>query len=76
MVLPALGPEIDGSAPYLSGTTATAETTRTALSMGEGVLEHRPGGYVPLGDDPPIRARSAPSPLDRDAWLASLSRRG
>ena len=46
------------------------------LTMGEGVLEHRPGGYVPVGDDPPIRARSGPSPLDRDAWLASHSRRG
>jgi ribosomal protection tetracycline resistance protein len=46
------------------------------LSMGEGVLETRPGGYQPVGDDPPRRARSGPSPLDRDAWLASLARRG
>jgi len=46
------------------------------LSMGEGVLESRPGGYQPIGDNPPSRPRSRPSPLDRDAWLASLSKRG
>jgi ribosomal protection tetracycline resistance protein len=46
------------------------------LSMGEGVLETRPGGYQPVGEDPPRRARSGPSPLDRDAWLASLAKRG
>jgi ribosomal protection tetracycline resistance protein len=45
------------------------------LSMGEGILETSPGGYQPIGDNPPNRARSRPSPLDRDAWLASLSRR-
>jgi ribosomal protection tetracycline resistance protein len=46
------------------------------LSMGEGILEARPGGYQPIGDDPPTRARAHPSPLDRDAWLASLAKRG
>jgi ribosomal protection tetracycline resistance protein len=46
------------------------------LSMGEGVLETRPGGYQPIGDDPPTRPRSRPSPLDREAWLASLAKRG
>jgi ribosomal protection tetracycline resistance protein len=46
------------------------------LSMGEGVLETRPGGYQPIGDDPPSRPRSRPSPLDREAWLASLAKRG
>jgi ribosomal protection tetracycline resistance protein len=47
------------------------------LSMGEGILETRPGGYQPVGgDNPPRRERSGPSPLDRDAWLASLTRRG
>jgi ribosomal protection tetracycline resistance protein len=45
------------------------------LSMGEGILESRPGGYQPIGDNPPQRSRSRPSPTDRDAWLASLSRR-
>jgi hypothetical protein len=44
--------------------------------MGEGILESRPGGYQPIGQDPPTRERSTPSPLDRDAWLASLSKRG
>jgi ribosomal protection tetracycline resistance protein len=46
------------------------------LSMGEGVLETRPGGYQPIVDDAPQRPRSTPSPLDRDAWLASLAKRG
>jgi ribosomal protection tetracycline resistance protein len=46
------------------------------LSMGEGILETRPGGYQPIGEDPPRRPRSSPSPLERDAWLASLARRG
>ena len=44
--------------------------------MGEGILESRPGGYQPVGDNPPRRERSGPSPLDRDAWLASLAKRG
>jgi ribosomal protection tetracycline resistance protein len=47
-----------------------------ALSMGEGILETRFGGYQPIGSDPPHRPRSTPSPLDRDAWLASLAKRG
>jgi ribosomal protection tetracycline resistance protein len=46
------------------------------LSMGEGILETRPDGYQPIGDNPPKRPRSTPSPLDRDAWLASLAKRG
>ncbi len=47
------------------------------LSMGEGILETRFGGYQPVGsDNPPKRPRSRPSPLDRDAWLASLAKRG
>ena len=46
------------------------------LSMGEGILEQRPGGYQPVGEHPPTRQRSGPSPLERDAWLASLAKRG
>ncbi len=46
------------------------------LSMGEGILETRFGGYQPVGSDAPRRPRSGPSPLDRDAWLASLAKRG
>jgi ribosomal protection tetracycline resistance protein len=46
------------------------------LSMGEGILEMRPGGYQPIGTNAPTRVRSRPSPLDRDAWLASLAKRG
>ena len=44
--------------------------------MGEGILETHPGGYQPIGEHPPTRPRSGPSPLDRDAWLAWLARRG
>jgi ribosomal protection tetracycline resistance protein len=46
------------------------------LTMGEGILETRPDGHQPIGDHPPRRDRSSPSPLERDAWLASLSQRG
>ena len=46
------------------------------LSMGEGILESRPGGYQPIGENSPRRPRSRPSPLDRNAWLASLAKRG
>jgi ribosomal protection tetracycline resistance protein len=46
------------------------------LSMGEGILETRFGGYQPIGENPPRRPRSRPSPLERDAWLASLAKRG
>jgi ribosomal protection tetracycline resistance protein len=46
------------------------------LSMGEGILETRSGGYQPIGEDPPTRPRTRPSPLDRDAWLAALAKRG
>jgi ribosomal protection tetracycline resistance protein len=54
----------------------TLQQRLPGLSMGEGVLEWRPSGYQPVGDHPPRRERSGPSPLDRDAWLASLARRG
>jgi ribosomal protection tetracycline resistance protein len=46
------------------------------LSIGEGIIEARPDGYQPIGENPPKRPRSGPSPLDRDAWLASLAKRG
>jgi ribosomal protection tetracycline resistance protein len=47
-----------------------------ALTGGEGVLETKFGGYQPVGANVPERARSTPSPLDRDEWLAHLARRG
>jgi ribosomal protection tetracycline resistance protein len=46
------------------------------LTGGEGVLEQRFGGYQPVGEHPPRRERSTPSPLQRDEWLAWLARRG
>ena len=54
----------------------TLQHQMPGLSMGEGILESGPGGYQPIGSDPPRRERSTPSPLDRDAWLASLAKRG
>src|SRR6266540_4614390 len=47
-----------------------------ACRWGEGILETRFGGYQPIGENRPTRPRSTPSPLDRDAWLASLAMRG
>jgi ribosomal protection tetracycline resistance protein len=58
------------------GNLRTLQQRLPGLSMGEGILESRPGGYQPVGEHPPRRERSGPSPLDRDAWLASLARRG
>jgi ribosomal protection tetracycline resistance protein len=46
------------------------------LTAGEGVLETRFGGYQPVGGTPPRRPRTAPSPLNRDEWLAFLAHRG
>jgi len=46
------------------------------LSMGEGILEAHHDGYQQIGENPPPRTRSGPSPLDRDAWLAWLAKRG
>ncbi len=53
----------------------TLQNRLPGLSAGEGILEIAPGGYQPIGENPPSRPRSRPSPLDRDAWLASLARR-
>jgi len=46
------------------------------LTGGEGILETKFGGYQPVGDSPPTRPRTLPSPLNRDEWLASLAHRG
>ena len=46
------------------------------LTGGEGVLETRFGGYQPVSGTPPRRARSTPSPLNREEWLAFLAHRG
>jgi ribosomal protection tetracycline resistance protein len=55
----------------------TLQNRLPGLSMGEGILEARPDGHQPVGGEhPPRRERTSPSPLDRDAWLASLSKRG
>ncbi len=66
---------VDAVMPIAS--VRTLQARLPGLSMGEGILEWRPGGYQPVGgDDPPTRRRTGPSPLDRDEWLASLARRG
>jgi len=83
-----LGGRVTGqfSANGLTRASATLPVARVrtlqhqlpGLSMGEGILETRPGGYQPVGENPPTRprSRSSPSPLDREAWLASLATRG
>ena len=43
------------------------------LSMGEGVLETRPGGYQPVGEDPPRRGAVRPEPA-RSRRLAGVAR--
>ncbi len=85
-VLGRLGSRVHGqfSANGLSRVDAVLPVARVrelqnrlpGLSAGEGVLETRPGGYQPIGTNPSARPRSTPSPLDRDAWLASLAQRG
>jgi ribosomal protection tetracycline resistance protein len=55
----------------------TLQNRLPGLSMGEGILEARPDGHQPVGgDNPPRRERTSPSPSDREAWLASLAKRG
>jgi ribosomal protection tetracycline resistance protein len=54
----------------------TLQQQLPGLSAGEGVMRTRPGGYLPVGRDAPERARTRPSPLDREAWLASFAKRG
>ncbi len=85
-VLGRLGGRVTGqfSAGGLSHVSAVLPVARVrvlqhrlpGLSMGEGILEMRFGGYQPIGEHPPTRPRTTPSPLDRDAWLASLAKRG
>jgi ribosomal protection tetracycline resistance protein len=85
-VLGRLGGRVRGqfSASGLSSVDAVLPVARVrtlqhqlpGLSMGEGILETRSGGYQPIGENAPRRPRSSPSPLDRDAWLASLAKRG
>ncbi len=85
-VLGRLGGRVTGqfSANGLTRASAVLPVARLRLlqqqlpgvSMGEGILESRPDGYQPIGDNPPARPRSGPSPLERDAWLASLAKRG
>lgn len=44
------------------------------LTGGEGVIESDVDGHRPVKGSQPIRARTKPSPLDRDAYLRSLRR--
>jgi ribosomal protection tetracycline resistance protein len=43
------------------------------LTSGEGVLENTVVGFAPVIGDPPMRPRTAPSPLDLKEYLRSLS---
>jgi ribosomal protection tetracycline resistance protein len=48
----------------------------SGLTGGEGVMDVQFGGYQPVGDHPPRRARTTPDPLNRDEFLMALARRG
>jgi ribosomal protection tetracycline resistance protein len=52
------------------------QSRMSGLTGGEGVLEVQSGGYQPIGDDPPRRARTTPNPLNREEFLMELARRG
>ena len=56
--------------------SAASSTSCRACRWGRASSRRAFRGYQPIGGDPPRRPRSGPSPLDRDAWLASLARRG
>jgi ribosomal protection tetracycline resistance protein len=71
----------------LRGDLATIETVLSAaragdlqrelsrLTGGEGVLETSFVGYEPVSEEPPIRPRTTPSPLNREEYLAHLAGR-
>jgi ribosomal protection tetracycline resistance protein len=46
------------------------------LTSGEGVLESSFAGYQPVSGSPPTRPRTTVNPLNRDAYLTSLTRQG
>lgn len=46
------------------------------LTGGEGVIDIRFGGYQPVGDHPPRRARTTPDPRNREEFLMALAKRG
>jgi ribosomal protection tetracycline resistance protein len=87
-VLPALarlGGVVLGALPNgdISAIEATVAAARVqelrrqlpGLTGGEGVLESGFGGYRPVSGPPPVRRRTAPSPLNRDRYLAHLAGR-
>jgi ribosomal protection tetracycline resistance protein len=84
-VLARLGAVVLGAAPNgeISAIEATVAAGRVqelrrqlpGLTGGEGVLESGFGGYRPVSGSPPVRRRTAPSPLNRERYLADLAGR-
>jgi ribosomal protection tetracycline resistance protein len=84
-VLARLGAVVLGAAPKgeISAIEATVAAARVqelrrqlpGLTGGEGVLESGFGGYRPASGSPPVRRRTAPSPLNRERYLAHLAGR-
>jgi ribosomal protection tetracycline resistance protein len=84
-VLARLGAVVLGAVP--NGEISAIEVTVAAarvqelrrqlpgLTGGEGVLESGFGGYRPVSGSPPVRRRTAPSPLNRERYLADLAGR-
>ena len=59
-----------------SPASAASSTSCPACRWGRGSSRRAPAATSRSASDPPTRPRSSPSPLDRDAWLASLAKRG
>jgi ribosomal protection tetracycline resistance protein len=84
-VLARLGAAVE--APTLRGELAVVETALAAahvqdlrrrlpgLTGGEGVLDSDFGGYRPVGGAAPTRRRTTANPLNREEYMASLTRR-
>ncbi len=84
-VLARLGAVVLGAVP--NGEISAIEVTVAAarvqelrrqlpgLTGGEGVLESGFGGYRPVSGSPPVRRRTAASPLNRERYLADLAGR-
>ncbi len=69
----------DGASYRIIGEIPTAELRAVeqqlpALTRGEGSWESSFAGHVPVSDDPPVRARIGPNPLNRAHYLAEVAR--
>jgi ribosomal protection tetracycline resistance protein len=73
-------PVVEGRLAVLEAVVSTTEAQELqrrlpGLTGGEGVLETSFAGYRPVTGEPPTRARTRPSPLNRGEYLLHLSKR-